>query len=247
MCKDEGRRVPEIEKEICSLNSLILLLHRNALSSIYFSRVRILHQWRVLIFFYIGYPSLFSGCSGDREKSKRAVGTHHQPSPLPFPSNCSRSFFFSLSIALYFYWKTQERRRGRKREREPSIFYYRYSLLAASLSLSLLFVALIIYYDMIGERLILLLCRKAISLRLLISYGLSIYLIPAHHSIIILWRTLRRLDSTIYRAIECVLKRGGEKEKEEICNELSLGFFPLSFSVILLWRRRCSCTRATCV
>ncbi len=118
------------------------------------------------LFFYAGYPSLFSGCSGVREKSKRAVGTHHQSSRLPFSSNCSRSF--SFSIALYFYWKTQER--------ESHQYFTIGTRCWLPLFLSL-FVALIIYYDMIGERLILFLCRKTISLLLLISFCLSIYLL----------------------------------------------------------------------
>jgi phosphoglycerol transferase MdoB-like AlkP superfamily enzyme len=62
------------------------------------------------LFFYAGYPSLFSGCSGVREKLKRAVGTHHQPSRLPFLVIALVLFLFS--IALYFYWKTQERERA---------------------------------------------------------------------------------------------------------------------------------------
>jgi hypothetical protein len=44
-----------------------------------------------------------------------------------------------------------------------------------------LFVALIIYYDMIGERLILILCGKAISRRLLISFCQSVYLSSNHY------------------------------------------------------------------
>lgn len=66
-----------------------------------------------------------------------------------------------------------------------------------------------------------------------------------HHSIIILSRTLSRLDSTIYRANECVLKEAREKEeeeREEICNELSL-FFSLKRDVLVLVQHVFSCRR----
>jgi hypothetical protein len=116
------------------------------------------------LFFYVGYPSLFSGCSGVREKSKRAVGTHHQSSRLPFLV-IALVLFFSFNSVIFLL----------KNSRERAINILLSLLIVGSLSFSL-FVALIIHYDMIGERLILFLCGKAISL-FLISFCLSVYLL----------------------------------------------------------------------
>lgn len=97
VCKDEGRRVPEIEKEKCSLNSLILLLYRNALSSIYFSRVRILHQWRVLIFL------LFFFMSGTLLSFPDVVAIEKNRSELlALITSRPRCLFLVIALVLFF-------------------------------------------------------------------------------------------------------------------------------------------------
>jgi len=83
------------------------------------------------LFFYVGYPSLFSGWNGVRKKSKRAVGTHHQSLRLPFliialslSLSLSLSRFFSR-FSFFFNSVIFLLKNSRGRGKEPSIFYYR--------------------------------------------------------------------------------------------------------------------------
>ena len=134
-----------------------------------------------------------------------------------FPSNCSRSFLLSFNSVIFLLKNSREKERERERERAINILL---SLLATSrvplpLSFSVLFVVLIIYYDMIGERLILLLYRKVIFLRLLISYALSIYLIPIHRPFY--YYSLKNSFSSwqYHLSSKRMCTKGSEREREK--------------------------------
>ena len=215
--------------------------------------------------FHLGIENRLS-----RKKSKRTVSIYHQSSLLPFPiivpspsfsspslslglplSRLSICRSLSHSITLYFYWKTQEKENAFVLERKKES--YQYFTIGSrcrwrfSLFLSLFFfVALIIHYDMIGERLILIQCGKAIFL--LFSLSLSHFLLPClsilwptHESIIVLSRNSRlswhnRLSSQrtgIAQTDECARARAREREGK-ICNELSLSF------VLMMVKRWCT-------
>lgn len=148
--KTKGERVPmkkKMNKSERWRTYWAIFIENSVLASIYSFRVGILPQrWRVLIL-YVAYPSLYlyvslslslslvSGCSSVRKKSKRAVGTHHQPSPFAFPGNCSRSLSLQSRYIFIEKLKREKEREGggeRTRKKEPSIFYYRCPLSVAS-------------------------------------------------------------------------------------------------------------------